>query len=158
MCVNVPAVCLVCMVCDLSSPLLPPSLLPLLSSWLHVPAALPCAVCRAGRLVLGATRGDGEVGEDVTHNMLSEGAVQGLPVWLPQAADGGSRAVLAEFEVRGEVYIRSADFETVRVEPSCGVCVCVGGGVRGGWRAGWVGGWVDVSWCQRGCSRLSEAL
>jgi DNA ligase (NAD+) len=65
-------------------------------------------VCRDGRLVQAATRGDGREGEDVTHNMLMKRAVQGLPVSVPAAA--GDRAMPAEFEVRGEVYITSDDF------------------------------------------------
>jgi hypothetical protein len=71
--------------------------------------------------------------------MLSEGAVQGLPVRLPQqaaaAADGSSsssRALPAEFEVRGEVYIRSSDFERVSHPHSVSATVvgkCVWGSV-----------------------------
>lgn len=61
--------------------------------------------------MLAATRGDGREGEDVTQNVMTRGAVQGLPVTLPAAA--GDRALPEEFEVRGEVYIRLSDFEKV---------------------------------------------
>ncbi|MGI6245275.1 MAG: NAD-dependent DNA ligase LigA [Pseudochelatococcus sp.] len=54
-----------------------------------------------GRLVKAATRGDGEEGEDVTANALT---VAGLPHQL-EGAD-----VPAVIEVRGEVYMRHADF------------------------------------------------
>ncbi|MCU0761925.1 MAG: NAD-dependent DNA ligase LigA [Hydrogenophaga sp.] len=56
-----------------------------------------------GVLVLAATRGDGEVGEDVTHNLRT---VKSVPLRLP----AGVPPVL---EVRGEVYMRRDDFEAL---------------------------------------------
>ena len=57
----------------------------------------------AGRLVQAATRGDGSVGEEVTHNIRT---IQRIPQVLP----AGVPPVL---EVRGEVYMRRADFEAL---------------------------------------------
>jgi DNA ligase (NAD+) len=54
-------------------------------------------------LVQAATRGDGEVGEDVTQNMRT---VNQIPLRLP----AGAPPVL---EVRGEVYMCRADFEAL---------------------------------------------
>ena len=56
-----------------------------------------------GILVQAATRGDGEVGEDVTQNIRTIGQI---PLRLP----AGVPEVL---EVRGEVYMRRDDFETL---------------------------------------------
>jgi DNA ligase (NAD+) len=56
-----------------------------------------------GLLVQAATRGDGETGEDVTHNVRTIGQI---PLALPE----GVPAVL---EVRGEVYMRRDDFEAL---------------------------------------------
>lgn len=56
-----------------------------------------------GVLVLAATRGDGEVGEDVTHNLRT---VKSVPLRLP-------KDVPPVLEVRGEVYMRRDDFETL---------------------------------------------
>ena len=53
-----------------------------------------------GRLVRAATRGDGQVGEDVTANVLNIADI-------PQELRGAAPAV---FEVRGEVYMSKADF------------------------------------------------
>ena len=53
-----------------------------------------------GELVLGATRGDGAVGEDVTANVRT---IREIPQRLPK---GGPEIV----EVRGEVYMTHADF------------------------------------------------
>ncbi|WCM90436.1 NAD-dependent DNA ligase LigA [Acidovorax sp. NCPPB 3576] len=58
-----------------------------------------------GRLVQAATRGDGEVGEDVTHNVR---AIRQIPLTLPTGGQNGAPPVL---EVRGEVYMRRADFD-----------------------------------------------
>ena len=56
-----------------------------------------------GVLVQAATRGDGEVGEDVTQNMRT---VNQIPLRLPADAP-------PVVEVRGEVYMRRADFESL---------------------------------------------
>jgi DNA ligase (NAD+) len=85
---------------------------------------------RDGRFVQGATRGDGEVGEDVTANLRTVG---GIPLRLraPEGQEsGGSKSaerqtaadlalsvllpsLPASIEVRGEVYMRIADFEAL---------------------------------------------
>ena len=57
-----------------------------------------------GRLVHAVTRGDGEVGEEVTHNIRT---IRQIPLMLP-TGEGGVPPVL---EVRGEVYMRRADLE-----------------------------------------------
>lgn len=53
---------------------------------------------RGGLLHLGATRGDGTIGEDVTGNIKT---VRGVPLRLREPAD---------LTVRGEVYMRKAEF------------------------------------------------
>ena len=57
----------------------------------------------AGVLVQAATRGDGETGEDVTQNIRT---IRQIPLKLAAAAP-------AVLEVRGEVYMRRADFEAL---------------------------------------------
>lgn len=52
-----------------------------------------------GRLVRGATRGDGMVGEDVTANVRT---IQGIPHTLKNAPD--------RIDIRGEVFLSKADF------------------------------------------------
>ena len=55
-----------------------------------------------GQLVLGATRGDGTVGEDVTPNVRTIGDI-------PHSVQDGPDVL----EVRGEVYMSKADFEAL---------------------------------------------
>ena len=64
---------------------------------------------RDGILVQGATRGDGEVGEDVTANLRT---VRDIPLRLRDPAETGL-PLASLIEVRGEVYIRTADFEAL---------------------------------------------
>ena len=53
-----------------------------------------------GKLVRGSTRGDGDVGEDVTHNILT---IKSIPLELNEK--------LPLLEVRGEVYMPHSSFE-----------------------------------------------
>ena len=55
-----------------------------------------------GVLVRGATRGDGRIGEDVTRNLRTIGAI---PLRIPDAPES--------IEVRGEVYLPIADFKAL---------------------------------------------
>jgi len=57
-----------------------------------------------GRYVLGATRGDGRVGEDVTENLRT---IRSLPLRLPEPIS---------MTVRGEVFFTFKDFEKVNEE------------------------------------------
>ena len=61
-----------------------------------------------GALVRGATRGDGERGEDVTSNVRT---IRAIPLSLKDAPAG-------RIEVRGEVYFPRTAFD--RVEPRAG--------------------------------------
>ena len=58
----------------------------------------------AGRLVVGATRGDGNVGENITENLKR---VKDIPLTLPEPLD---------ITVRGECYMPKASFERVNLE------------------------------------------
>ncbi len=59
------------------------------------------------RLKVGATRGDGFSGEDVTPNLCT---LRGLPLWLQDDAPDG------EVEVRGEVFLSFEEFERINAE------------------------------------------
>ena len=76
----------------------------------------------AGRFVLGATRGDGETGDDVTNNLRT---VRSLPLEMldarTQPAFSGERSAgkvgrLADFEVRGEVLLTKKQFAEINRE------------------------------------------
>lgn len=63
---------------------------------------------RDGRFVMGATRGDGEVGEDITANLRT---VRALPLRIP--VDPMGPAPLEEIVVRGEAFIYMEDFDAL---------------------------------------------
>lgn len=56
---------------------------------------------RDGKLVRGATRGDGVTGEDITHNVRT---IKSIPLSIP---------FKEEIEVRGEIYMGKASFESL---------------------------------------------
>jgi DNA ligase (NAD+) len=58
-----------------------------------------------GTLVWGATRGNGQEGEDITFNILG---ISGIPKTIKNAP--------ATLEVRGEVYLSKAEFERINAE------------------------------------------
>jgi len=64
-----------------------------------------------GRYVRGATRGDGEVGEDITDNIRT---IRALPLRIPVQSDGP--AAPSRLVVRGEAFINLADFEALNSE------------------------------------------
>lgn len=59
---------------------------------------------RAGQLVLGATRGDGQTGDDITVNLRT---VRAIPLKL----EAGAGDLPELLEVRGEAFMTIADFE-----------------------------------------------
>ena len=60
-----------------------------------------------GQLEVAATRGDGVVGEDVTHNVRT---VHRIPLRIPVGSSNG-QAPPDRIEVRGEVFMRKSEFE-----------------------------------------------
>ena len=63
-----------------------------------------------GQFVLGATRGDGTTGEDVTHSLKT---VRMIPLRLKESKNGGFPKKL---EVRAEVYMNRKDFTWLNKE------------------------------------------
>lgn len=61
-------------------------------------------VYQKGKLVRGATRGDGTTGEDITHNVKT---IKTIPLSLPQDLD---------IEVRGEIYMPKNSFKELNKE------------------------------------------
>ncbi len=61
-----------------------------------------------GQFFLGATRGDGETGEDITANMRT---VNSMPLKIPVNPNGSETA--GKIVIRGEVYITLDDFEAL---------------------------------------------
>ena len=59
-----------------------------------------------GLLVRGLTRGDGIVGEDVTHNIKT---IKNIPLLLPKSVEG-------EIEIRGEIYMPKQSFEKLNIQ------------------------------------------
>lgn len=78
---------------------------------LKIDGAAVSLVYQDGRLVTGATRGDGEQGEDVTPNLRT---IPSIPLRLRTTTPP------ALIEVRGEVYLPRAAFEAVNAQREAG--------------------------------------
>lgn len=63
---------------------------------------------RNGKFIQGATRGDGEVGEEITQNLRT---VKSLPLAIPVEMDGPAPPVY--LVVRGEVFMNLTDFNNL---------------------------------------------
>ncbi len=61
-----------------------------------------------GQFTLGATRGDGETGEDITHNLRT---VRSIPLVLKEQQN-----VPSLLDVRGEIYMKIKDFKSLNRE------------------------------------------
>ena len=66
-----------------------------------------------GKLVLGATRGDGRFGDDVTENIKT---VRAIPLSIPAPGANFKGKIPEVLEVRGEVYMPGASFEKLNKE------------------------------------------
>lgn len=63
------------------------------------------ALYEKGKLILGATRGDGYVGEDITNNLRT---IKDLPHFIKNAPE--------ILEIRGEIYINKSEFEQLNAK------------------------------------------
>ena len=59
-----------------------------------------------GVLIKAGTRGDGAVGEDVTHNVLT---IKGIPTKL----NSKNRKIPKKIEIRGEIFVKISDFKSL---------------------------------------------
>ena len=74
-------------------------------------------VYEQGRLTVGATRGDGLRGEDITTNLRTIAAIPlRVPVDDARALMPAADALPPAFEVRGEVFMPQAEFERLNAE------------------------------------------
>ncbi len=79
---------------------------PALAAELKIDGLAVALTYEDGRLALGATRGNGRTGEDVTKNLRTNRAI---PLRIPVEKSGPEAP--DKVEVRGEVFIRKSDFE-----------------------------------------------
>ncbi len=80
---------------------------PAITAELKIDGLAVAITYEGGALTVGATRGDGYVGEDVTANVRT---VRAIPLHIP-AVRGAVKRIPERIEVRGEVYIKKSDFE-----------------------------------------------
>jgi len=82
---------------------------PALVAELKIDGVAMALTYEGGRLTVAATRGDGTVGEDVTHNIRT---VHRIPLRVPAGSENGTRPP-DRIEVRGEVFMRKSEFEAL---------------------------------------------
>jgi len=82
---------------------------PALTAELKIDGLAVALTYEHGRLVRGATRGNGRVGEDITHNIRT---IHRIPLQIPVGTENG-RTPPERIEVRGEVFMRKSEFEAL---------------------------------------------
>lgn len=82
---------------------------PALTAELKIDGVAMALTYESGQLDVAATRGNGTVGEDVTHNIRT---VQRIPLRIPVGAENG-RKPPERIEVRGEVFMRKSEFDAL---------------------------------------------
>jgi len=82
---------------------------PAVTAELKIDGVAMALTYEGGQLEVAATRGNGSVGEDVTHNIRT---VQRIPLRIPVSGDNG-RSAPQRIEVRGEVFMRKSEFEAL---------------------------------------------
>lgn len=82
---------------------------PPLTAELKIDGLAVALTYEGGRLDVAATRGNGRIGEDITHNIRT---VRRIPLQIPVGAQDGLRPP-ARMEVRGEVFMRKSEFEAL---------------------------------------------
>jgi len=68
---------------------------------------------KKGDFRIGATRGDGVTGEDVTNNLKT---IEAIPLHLRKNSKNYKKAASGEFVIRGEVYMTKKAFEKINKE------------------------------------------
>ena len=82
---------------------------PALTAELKIDGVAMALTYQNGQLKVAATRGNGTVGENVTHNIRT---VQRIPLRIPVGGED-ERPAPDHIEVRGEVFMRKSEFEAL---------------------------------------------
>lgn len=83
---------------------------PVVTAELKIDGLAVALTYKKGHLEVAATRGDGRVGEDITRNATT---IRSIPLYIPLDHRSGELIVPGSIEVRGEVYIKRSDFESL---------------------------------------------
>ena len=81
---------------------------PALTAELKIDGLAVALTYAEGRLALAATRGNGLVGENITHNART---IHTIPLKIPVEEGGASQVAPERIEVRGEIYMRKSEFD-----------------------------------------------
>ncbi|MFB3132626.1 MAG: NAD-dependent DNA ligase LigA, partial [Rhodothermales bacterium] len=81
---------------------------PVLTAELKIDGLAVALTYAQGRLDIAATRGNGLVGENITHNVRT---IHAIPLKIPVEGRGEALTAPERIEVRGEIYMRKSAFD-----------------------------------------------
>ena len=81
---------------------------PALTAELKIDGLAVALTYAGGRLDVAATRGNGQVGENITHNVRT---IRAIPLKIPVSGLEGAPPAPDRIEVRGEIYMRKSEFD-----------------------------------------------